>query len=203
MNALFFLGGPLTALPLALFAFGARQVACSTISLLIHRARRCSCCWASSSTASRSPPRARARLCLHSVGARRVCVGRLAPGALSHQAERFARGGARGQRGSTPAAALGRATWRRSRDERPPSRGRSCPGHVNRKSGKGLIDSLLASVVRALHDKDLAHRISITNQAVIVWTSETESLLPSLCKRSRLPRDLAKRGRSTALTGEI
>jgi len=34
----------------------------------------------------------------------------------------------------------------------------------------------------------------IINQSIIVWTLKTKSLLPSLYKRSRLSRDLAKRG---------
>jgi len=41
---------------------------------------------------------------------------------------------------------------------------------------------------------------SIINQSIIIWTPKTKSLLPSLYKRSRLSRDLAKRGRSTGLT---
>jgi len=34
----------------------------------------------------------------------------------------------------------------------------------------------------------------IINESIIVWTLKTKSLLPSLYKRSRLPRDLTKRG---------
>jgi hypothetical protein len=34
----------------------------------------------------------------------------------------------------------------------------------------------------------------IINESIIVWTLKTKSLLPSLYKRSRLPRDLTRRG---------
>ncbi len=38
----------------------------------------------------------------------------------------------------------------------------------------------------------------LTNQAIIVWTPETKSLLPSLCKREELPL-FGKEGRGEIL----